>query len=247
MQKVRFSLDSFPWIVIASCIALYIATLLFDRQHIGIDGNWMYFLSPSAESVFVFGATGALPVFSLGRWWTVFSAAWLHGSFFHLTFNLLWVWQLGTLVGQIYGAARLVIIYTVSACCGSLLTTIAGAYFTALPTKFQGSDLAIGSSTAIFGLCAALTVGGQLIGNTRVRNQYLAYAIAFFLFGLLMTGVDNWGHLGGFFGGLVICFLPWLDPRNECGKGHVWAGWACLVISFLSIALSFIDYQWGNL
>ena len=39
------------------------------------------------------------------------------------------IWQLAPLVRQIYGAARLVIIYTVSASCGSILTTIARAYF----------------------------------------------------------------------------------------------------------------------
>ena len=94
-----------------------------------------------------------------------------------------------------------------------------------------------------FLVCALpLTVGGQLTGDKVVRNQYLAYAIAFFLFGLFVARVDNWGHLGGFLGGAVISFLPWLDPRNDLRKGHLWAGWACLAISCLSIALSLVNY-----
>ena len=38
------------------------------------------FLSPGVPSLFLFGASGALPVFGYGRWWTPLSAGWLHGG-----------------------------------------------------------------------------------------------------------------------------------------------------------------------
>ena len=45
-------------------------------------------MSPGNESLFVLGASGALPVFGYGRWWTVLSASWLHGSVLHIVFNM---------------------------------------------------------------------------------------------------------------------------------------------------------------
>ncbi len=240
MQKVRqsiFSLDNFPSHVIGGCIVLYLATLVFDWHNIGTD-SLQYFLSPSLKSVFIFGATGAIPVFQFGCWWTVFSSGWLHGSLLHITFNMLWIREFAPRVGQMYGSRRLVVIYTVAIGCGSLLTSIAGRYFEALPTLLQGSDLAIGASGGIFGLCGALTAGGQITGDTRVRQKYFRYAVAFFLFGLIVPRVDNWGHLGGFLGGYAVSYLPWLDPRNEEGKSHLLGAIACLIISAGSIALS---------
>ena len=239
MPKIRqiFSLDNFPAHVIWGCITLYVATLVLSRDNIGTD-SLQYFLSPTPESVFVLGATGAIPVFQFGCWWTIFSSGWLHGSLLHITFNMLWVQEFAPRVGQMYGFRRLVIIYTVSIGCGSLLTSIAGRYFEALPTLLQGSDLAIGASGGIFGLCGALIAAGQIIGDTGMRQKYFRYAVAFFLFSIIVPRVDNWGHLGGFLGGYGVSYLPWLDPRNEEGKGHLLGAIACLIIFAGSIALS---------
>ena len=35
-----------------------------------------------------------MPVFGLGRWWTVLSAGWLHGGLLHILFNMMGVRQL---------------------------------------------------------------------------------------------------------------------------------------------------------
>ena len=60
----------------------------------------------------MFGASGAYPVFGYGRWWTILSAGWLHGGALHILFNMMWVRQIGPAVADIYGAGRMVIIYT---------------------------------------------------------------------------------------------------------------------------------------
>src|SRR3954468_589175 len=56
--------------VIGTCIVLYVLTLVFSRGNIG-GGGLFSFLGPSNVAIIVFGASGAFPVFSLGRWWTV--------------------------------------------------------------------------------------------------------------------------------------------------------------------------------
>ena len=53
------------------------------------------------------------------------SASWLHGSLLHIVFNMMWVRDLGPVVADMYGAGRMVIIYTVAGVCGFLLSSFA--------------------------------------------------------------------------------------------------------------------------
>src|SRR5881396_2406290 len=50
--------------------ALYVVTLLVSGGNIGMDGLFSM-LSPSGQVLVLFGASGAFPVFVLGRWWSV--------------------------------------------------------------------------------------------------------------------------------------------------------------------------------
>ena len=59
--------------VIGTCVVLYVLTLLASGGNIGMGGLFS-FLSPSRPSLFLFGASGGVPVFGYGRWWTVLSA-----------------------------------------------------------------------------------------------------------------------------------------------------------------------------
>src|SRR5262245_11554836 len=69
----------FVQMVVWGCAGLYIATLALDPRGIRMSGVFS-FLSPSLRSLMLFGASGAIPVFGFGRWWTVLSAGWLHGG-----------------------------------------------------------------------------------------------------------------------------------------------------------------------
>ena len=87
-------------------------TLMLGRQHHG--RSVFSLLGPNDFAALAARrASGATPVFGYGRWWTVLSAGWLHGGVLHILFNMMWVRQLGPAVADIYGAARMVIIYTI--------------------------------------------------------------------------------------------------------------------------------------
>src|SRR6266567_1188842 len=77
-------------LVLWACGALYLASLAADVSGIRMDGL-LSMLSPSIQSLFLFGASGAVPVFGYGRWWTVLSAGWLHAGALHIIFNMMWV------------------------------------------------------------------------------------------------------------------------------------------------------------
>jgi len=224
----------FSKLVIGGCIALYIIALVLQPQAIGNSAG-MNFLSPSNTSLFLLGSTGAIPVFQFGRWWTVLSSGWLHGSLLHIAFNLLWIRQLLPIVTEMYGAARTVIIYTAATLMGGLLTSFAGQFFTGF---WHGADLSVGASGAIFGLFGTAVAYGQVTGRTSVTKQFAQYAVIIFLIGFLMPNVDNWGHFGGLLGGYLVSRTKWLDPRFKERQYHLLIALGCLALVPLSIVAS---------
>src|SRR5262245_34116689 len=70
----------FTPIVIGACGVLYVISLLIDPSSIATTGGFFNFLSPSTQSLFLLGASGFYPVIVGHRWWTVFSAGWLHAG-----------------------------------------------------------------------------------------------------------------------------------------------------------------------
>jgi rhomboid protease GluP len=220
--------------VIGTCVILYGLTLVGSGGNIGMGGLFSLF-SPSRESLFLFGASGAIPVFVAGRWWTVLSAAWLHGGALHILFNMMWVRQLAPATADLYGPGRMVIIYTVAAIAGFALSSFAGAYLPNL-LFLRGGQFTVGASAPIFGLLGALVYYGRRSGSRMVGSQALSYALMLGVFGFVMPGIDNYAHAGGFGGGYLAARL--LDPLKPERIDHVALAIACLAASLLSILAS---------
>jgi rhomboid protease GluP len=199
----------------------------------------MSILAPSGQSVLVFGASGAIPVFAMGRWWTVLSAAWLHGGLLHIVFNLLWVRQLAPATVELYGASRAVIIYTIASITGFLLSSWAGLLFAASPVFFlRGAAFTLGASAPVFGLLGALVVFGRRTGSSHIGGQAMTYAVILFVFGFMMPNIDNFAHLGGFLGGYGAA--RWLDPLRRERADHSLAAFICIAATVLSIVASVV-------
>jgi rhomboid protease GluP len=227
----------FTTVVIGASAALYVMTLLASGGQIGMSGLFSL-LSPSSQALFLFGASGAMPVFVFGRWWTILSAGWLHGNLLHIVFNMMWVRQLGPATGQLYGASRLVIIYTIGGAMGFLLSSVAGVLLPGVPI-LGGASFTIGASAPIFGLLGGLVRYGHRTGSSLVRGQAWSWALTLFVFGLIMPGVDNWAHAGGFAGGYLAAM--WLDPLRPERTDHMVIALACLGLTLASIAASLVQ------
>jgi rhomboid protease GluP len=221
--------------VMTGCVTLYVVSVLLDPSEIG-QGGLFGLLGPATNSLFLLGASGSIPVFELGRWWTVLSAAWLHGGLLHILFNMMWVRQLAPATADAYGPARMVIIYTASSVAGFLLSSCVGHFLPFLPRFLSGAHFTVGASAPVFGLLGAIVHYGQRRGSSAVGRQALSYALIFGLFGFVMPGVDNWAHLGGFAGGYGMSFV--LDPWREERLDHVIAAFACLAATVASIVAS---------
>ncbi|HEX7485958.1 MAG TPA: rhomboid family intramembrane serine protease [Vicinamibacterales bacterium] len=227
----------FTTVVIGGSAALYVLTLLASGGQIGMSGLFSL-LSPSSQALFLFGASGAVPVFGFGRWWTILSAGWLHGNLLHIVFNMMWVRQLGPATGQLYGASRLVIIYTIGGAMGFLLSSLAGVLLPGVPI-LGGASFTIGASAPIFGLLGALVRYGHRTGSSMVRGQAWSWAVTLFVFGLIMPGVDNWAHAGGFAGGYLAAM--WLDPLRAERTDHMVIALVCLGATLASVAASLVQ------
>lgn len=224
-----------PFIIGGSSV-LYVATLVVSGPNIRMQGLFSL-LSPSLPALFLFGASGAAPIFEYGRWWTVLSATWLHGSLLHVFFNMLWVRQLGPAAADIFGGSRMVIIYTMAGVAGFLLSSIGGG-FVRIPL-LTGAGFTVGASASIFGLLGGLVYYGRRSGSSLVRREAWGYAVPLFIFGLIMPGIDNWAHAGGFAGGYVTAVV--LDPLKPERVEHLIAALLCVGLSLLAVAVSILD------
>ncbi len=226
----------FVTLVVWGSAGLYLATLLVSGQSIRMDGLFSM-LSPDTRVLFLFGASGAVPVFGYGRWWTVVSAAWLHAGVLHILFNMLWVRQLGPATAEIFGASRMVIIYVVSGIAGFFLSSLAGLLLGDSPIPFlRGAAFTVGASAPIFGLLGAVIRYGHRTGSSGIRREAWGYALPLFLFGFVMPGVDNFAHAGGFAGGYLAAML--LDPLKPERLDHLLIALACLLMVVASIVVS---------
>ena len=222
--------------VIGTCVVLYVLTLLASQGSIGTGGVFS-FLAPSQRSLFLFGASGAIPVFVADRWWTVLSAGWLHGGALHILFNMMWVRQLAPATAELYGPGRMVIIYTIAGAAGFALSSFAGAYIPGF-LFLRGGQFTVGASAAIFGLLGSLVYYGRRSGSRAASSQALSYALMMGLFGFIMPGIDNYAHAGGFGGGYLAGML--LDPLKRERVDHIAIALVCLAASLISVVASVV-------
>jgi rhomboid protease GluP len=227
MRKLGLTLD-FPHIVTLFCGALYLLSLALDPGAILQPRGMMDILSPSGRASFDVGATGGIPVFRFGRWWTVITAIYLHGNLLHIVFNMMWVRQLGPVVEELFGPFRLFVIFTVAGVVGFMASTM------------MGSSLTLGASGSIFGLLAAAIVYGRRVGSSMFTRQFLQWAVIMFVFGFIVPGIDNWAHGGGFVGGYAMAWLFSRTPSDREGIGAYALAGACALLTVLAFVLQFL-------
>jgi rhomboid protease GluP len=224
-------------LVVYGCSGLYLLGLLLTMAlggNIMGGGGLFGILAPARVVSELLGASGATPVFQGGRWWTVLSAGWLHAGVLHILFNMMWVRDLGPATADIYGGSRMIIIYTAASVGGFLLSSVLGVF--GLP--LFGAAYSVGASAPIFGLLAALMHYGQRGGSSMIHSQAKGYALALFVFGLIMPGVDNAAHAGGFIGGYLASL--WLDPLKPERVDHMVVALVCLAATAAAVLASFL-------
>lgn len=221
--------------IIGSCAVVYVLSLIASGPNISQGGLFSLF-GPSNRALRQFGASGAIPIFVDGRWWTVLSAGWLHAGLLHIVFNMLAVRQLAPSTAEFYGPGRTVIIYTAGGLVGFALSSFATVYIPALPF-LHGSLYTVGASASISGLIGALMYYGRRSGSSIVKSEATRFVIMLVFYGFIMPGIDNYAHAGGFGGGYLAAML--MDPLKPERGDHIMVAVICLALSVAAIVVSF--------
>jgi len=178
------------------------------------------FLSPGNSSLLLLGATGTIPIDQFHRWWTVLTANYLHGSIFHILFNMMALYQIAPLILQEYGRYRMVSIFTLSGVGGYLISYLAGITFT------------LGASGAVCGLIGAALYYGKSRGGAygqMIYRQVGGWALGIFIFGFLFPGINNWAHGGGLLCGILTAYLMGYQERTAENTFHQGTAGICVV------------------
>ena len=216
-------------IVTMGTVLMYVLSLIMSRDGTNIG------LGPADYALRILGASGAVPVFVMGWWWTVLTAGWLHGGILHIFFNVLWIRQLGPEIANLYGAGRMVMIYTFAGITGFALSSVMGLW----PIPFFGAPITVGASASIFGFLGALVHYGRRTGSSHIGQAGVQYAVFMGIMGFIFPGVDNAAHLGGFVGGYLASMI--LDPLKPERIDHIVAAIIFLLLTFAALVATLVE------
>lgn len=123
------------------------------------------------------------------------SSGFLHADIFHLLFNCYALYVLGSQLESYIGKTKYSIVYLFSLLMGSLMSIT----FSDNPS--------IGASGAIFGLMGSLLYFGyhyRVYLGTMLKSQIIPLIIINLLYGFMLSGIDNFAHIGGLLGGFIV-------------------------------------------
>jgi len=138
-----------------------------------------------------------------GEWWRLLTAAFLHGSFLHIAFNMYVLFALGPTLERILGHGRYLTLYVLAALGGG----VASYVFSDIRT------VSVGASGAIFGLMGALIVAGRRL-RYDITQVIILLAINVVI-GFVSPGVDWRAHFGGLVTGAVVAAIFVLPARHH--------------------------------
>lgn len=143
----------------------------------------------------------------MGEYYRLFTSMFLHGNIVHLLCNMYALFVVGPQLESFFGKWKYLFIYIMSGLCGSILSMC-----------FTANAISIGASGAIFGLLGALLYFGYYyrtyLGNV-VRSQILPIIILNLGLGFILSGVDNFAHIGGLIGGVLSSMIVGVPDKKS--------------------------------
>jgi membrane associated rhomboid family serine protease len=153
--------------------------------------------------------------------WTLFTYMFLHIDFWHLFFNMLWLYWFGKIFLEFLSNRKLVIVYILGGLFGGIVFMLAFNFFPAFENSL-GHALALGASASVLGIVVATvtmvpdyTVNLMFIGPLKIK--YIALITIIIDVFMLRSGNagGHFAHLGGALAGLMYI----LAIRSNLFKG----------------------------
>tara|TARA_R100000306_G_scaffold91_5_gene108 strand:+ start:1444 stop:2316 length:873 start_codon:yes stop_codon:yes gene_type:complete len=152
--------------------------------------------------------------------WSLLTYSFLHFGFFHILFNMLWLYWFGRFVLNLFDEKRFLTIYLLGALFGGLLYLITHNVFPALIGSTAGLIGASGAVTAIMVFIATYTPNTEvMIFRFRIKLWQIALVLVLLDLILLPSSGNAGGrlaHIGGAIFGFV--YARQLQKGNDIGK-----------------------------
>ncbi len=144
------------------------------------------------------GSTSPPGIF-LGEYWRFVTSMFGHHDLIHIAFNLYALTIVGPLVEEVFDRKKMMVIYFV----GGVASMVIHVEW--MGQRGGGSIGASGAVSALIGatLCAAIRKGPE---GTVIKSIMIRWVIYMGAFGLLVAGIDNAAHFGGFLTGAAFAF-----------------------------------------
>lgn len=144
-----------------------------------------------------FGAMNKILVAN-GEWYRIFTSSFIHIGFFHLLFNMYFLYNIGPLFERLYGPRNFLIMYLLSGIMGNLMSYAFSDMYT----------VSAGASTSLYGMFGfAIGIMIHYKDNHMLRNfgaSFLSIIAINLIYSLLSPSVGLLGHLGGFISGIIL-------------------------------------------
>ena len=174
------------------------------------------------------------PAVKNGEYYRLLTGIFLHGNIIHLGFNCYALYIIGSQIESFLGKIKYFIIYLFSGIMGALFSVLLG-----------GNYASIGASGAIFGLMGALVCFGYYyrvyLGNV-VKTQIIPLILFNLALGFMMSGIDNFAHIGGLIGGILITRA--LGVKDKTTTFEKVNGW--IIVLIFSAFIGYLTFVYGN-
>ena len=173
------------------------------------------------------------PLVADGEWWRLITSMFMHadgGSFFlfHILLNCYILYIYGPEVEQLYGTPTFIGMYLTAGLMGNAFSYVFG--------PFGVSSL--GASGAVFGVVGILIAYLVRRRQSAALGNYLRGLLFFvglnLVFGFTVSGINNWAHIGGLVGGLL---LGGLMDRKRSRPSPVVASVSILLVALAAISM----------
>jgi membrane associated rhomboid family serine protease len=164
-----------------------------------------------------------------GDYWRIVTNGFVHVGLFHLAFNMLALWILGSLMEPALGRLRFGLVYFVSLLCGSLGVLL-----------LSGASSA-GASGAVFGLMGGALVLFRARGFSLLESGLGIWLGLNLLITFTVSNISIGAHIGGLIGGAVATFvLEELGAKRRIPMRA--AEFLCAAIGVAAVAVSIAAY-----
>jgi membrane associated rhomboid family serine protease len=172
---------------------IYVLFFLYSRPDFAQADSWiLHFFALPANLLDI--AT---------RPWTLVTYMFLHLDFWHILFNMMWLFWFGRIFMEYLSSRQLIVTYFLGGFAGGLLYILAFNIFPAFRSSLDAS-VALGASASVMAIVTAISFfvpnySIQLLFIGRIRILYLAIILFVFDFFAIPTGNagGHIAHIGG--------------------------------------------------